>query len=146
MQKAAQGGLAEVQFGELAERNASSDKVKDFARRMVKDHTDLNNELKAIAATKGIDLPSSMSADDQAKYDSLSKMSGEAFDKVYISGMIEDHKTDIQEFEDQSTNGTDPDLKAFASKALPTLRDHLAEAKKIADHIGLKTHGQETGQ
>jgi putative membrane protein len=136
--KAAQGGMAEVKLGELAKEHGESPDVKAFGARMVKDHTMANDELKAIAARKGITLPADMDAKDQARYDRLSKMNGAEFDKSYMRDMVSDHKTDIAEFRRESERGTDADIKAFAAKTLPTLEEHL----KMAESAEAKVKGE----
>jgi len=135
-QKAAQGGMAEVKLGQLASSRGSSQLVKDFAQTMVDDHSKANDELKEIASRKGITLPSDLSAKDQTAYDGLSKLSGAEFDKAYIADMVRDHRAGVQEFRHESTNGTDPDLKAFASKTLPVIEHHLSMAEQDEIHSG----------
>ena len=63
--------------------------------------------------------------------DDLNKLSGAEFDKEYVDAMVEDHEDDVAAFEDQSKNATDPDVKAFAAKTLPTLKKHLEAIKGI---------------
>jgi len=127
--KAAQGGMAEVKLGQLAEQHAQNADVKAFGQRMVTDHTKANDELKAIAGRKGITLPSDIDAKDQATYDRLSKLNGAAFDKAYMRDMVSDHRTDVAEFRRESEHGTDADIKGFAAKTLPTLEEHLKMAE-----------------
>lgn len=127
--KAAQGGMAEVQIGQLATRNASHSDVKAFGQRMVDDHTKINNKLKEIASNKSLTLPTSLDAKDQATYDRLSKLHGAEFDRAYMSDMVRDHRADIAEFEREANHGNDTDLKNFASQTLPTLKDHLSLAE-----------------
>jgi putative membrane protein len=133
---AANGGMAEVALGSLAQKNAANNKVKDFGAMMVSDHSKANDELKALAKNKNITLPDSVSADEKKSMDDLSKKAGKAFDKAYVSNMIDDHKKDIKEFEDATNNLKDPDLKAFAIKTLPTLKNHLTAIQAI--HDGMK--------
>ena len=127
--KAAQGGMAEVKLGQLAVDKASSEDVKKFGQTMVDDHSKANDELKQIAAAKGINLPDSLDGKHQATYDRLSKLSGAAFDRAYMKDMVADHKEDVSEFRKESTKGTDPEVKAFATKTLPTLEHHLEMAQ-----------------
>ncbi len=127
--KAAQGGLAEVQMGQLATQKASNSDVKAFGQQMVDDHSKANDEFKSIASRKGVTLPTSMDAKDQATYDRLSKLNGAAFDRAYMADMVKDHRTDIAEFEHEASSGSDPDIKGFASKTLPTLKHHLEMAE-----------------
>ncbi len=127
--KAAEGGIAEVQLGNLAKEHASSADVKNFAEQMVTDHTKANDELKSIAAGKNITLPTELNAKDKATYDRLSKLNGADFDKAYMRQMVTDHRTDVAEFKREADRGTDADLKAFAGKTLPTLQHHLQMAE-----------------
>jgi putative membrane protein len=127
--KAAQGGMAEVKMGQLAANNASNADVKAFGQQMVDDHTKANDELKGIASRKNITLPTNIDAKDQATYDRLAKLTGAEFDRIYMSDMVKDHRTDIAEFDKEAKSGSDPDLKAFASRTLPTLRHHLQMAE-----------------
>lgn len=134
-EKAAQGGLAEVKLGTLAEERAESPDVKGFGKRMVEDHTKANQELMKIAGQSGVTLPSTLTAKDEEEYDRLSKLSGAAFDHAYISHMISDHRADIAEFRHEANNGMDPELKAFAAKYLPVLEEHLRLAEAAGKDI-----------
>src|ERR1051325_9213288 len=82
--KAAAGGIAEVQFGELALKNASSSDVKKFAQKMVDDHGKANDKLKSIASKDNITVPSDMDAKEKATYNRLSKLQGSDFDRAYM--------------------------------------------------------------
>lgn len=131
--KAAEGGLAEVQLGQLAQEKSNNPAVKDFGALMVKDHSAANDKLKSIAATKKISLPASPGAGEMAsKEKQLQMLSGEAFDSSYIKGMVKDHEEDIKEFQREAKNGQDPDAKAFAAATLPTLQEHLKKIRAIA--------------
>lgn len=131
MNKAAQGGMAEVQLGQMAASKAQSADVKSFGQKMVEDHSNANSELKSVATKKGITLPTEVSAKQKEDMDKLSKLSGAAFDKEYVKMMVEDHETDVAEFQKQSDSGTDSDVKSFAGKTLPTLKSHLETIKGI---------------
>ncbi|NOW96436.1 DUF4142 domain-containing protein [Mucilaginibacter sp. SG564] len=132
---AANGGMAEVELGTLAQQKAANQKVKDFGGMMVSDHSKANEEMKALAKSKGIILPTTIGSDEQKVKDNLSSKSGADFDKAYVDNMIEDHKNDIKEFEDAAKNLKDQDLKAFAVKTLPTLKMHLDAVQKIHDSM-----------
>ena len=132
MQKAAEGGLAEVELGKLATEKASSDEVKKFGQRMVDDHGKANDQLKQLASSKGVELPTNLSAKDKATKERLSKLSGEQFDKAYMNDMVKDHTQDVSEFKKESNSAKDPEVKNFASQTLPTLEDHLKQARSIA--------------
>jgi putative membrane protein len=133
--KAAQGGMAEVKLGQLALKNGSSATVKKFGQRMIDDHTKANDQLKDTAAKENVSLPSGLNAKDQARYDSLAKLSGAAFDKAYAQDMVKDHEMDIAEFKEESQNGKDGAIKNFAVQTLPTLEDHLKDAKRMLDTV-----------
>jgi len=133
---AAQGGMAEVELGKLATEKASSDDVKKFGQRMVDDHSKAGDQLKQVASSEGIQLPQGLSAKDKATKERLSKLSGEQFDKAYMADMVKDHTQDVVGFQHESRSGKDPAVKDFASQTLPTLQDHLKQAKEIAP----KTH------
>jgi putative membrane protein len=132
MTEAAQGGLAEVELGKLATEKGSSDQVKKFGQRMVDDHSKANDELKQLASSKGVNLPDQPKAKDKATKERLSKLNGAEFDRAYMQDMVKDHKKDVAEFNKESNSAKDSDVKQFASKTLPTLKDHLQQAQQIA--------------
>ena len=129
--KAAQGGMAEVELGKLATEKAQSEDVKKFGERMVNDHSKADDQLKQLASQKGVTLPSSLDAKDQALKDRLSKLSGSQFDHAYMQAMVQDHKKDVAEFQKESTSAKDPDVKNWAAQTLPTLQSHLQEAQQV---------------
>ena len=135
VRKAAMGGMAEVELGNLAQQKASNDQVKQFGAKMVQDHGKANDELKQLASSKGIDLPSALDSKHQKDMDKLNKLSGAQFDKAYMSHMVDDHKKDVSEFKKQAKSGKDADVKAFASKTLPTLEEHLQLAQTTNDAV-----------
>lgn len=123
--EAAMGGMAEVDLGRLASTQAANDKVKAFGQRMVTDHGKAGDELKSLAAAKQITLPTSIDAKHQAMHDKFAKLSGAEFDRAYVKDMLADHKKDVDAFTHESMSGNDSDVKAWAAKTLPTLREHL---------------------
>lgn len=129
--EAANGGMMEVQAGKLAQEKAQSQRVKDFAAMMVRDHSKAGDELKGLAQSKSIALPDSVSGDAKDHIDKMTKMSGKDFDKHYIDMMVDDHQEDVDKFEKAANGLSDPDLKAWASNTLPTLRAHLDSIKAI---------------
>jgi putative membrane protein len=134
---AAEGGMAEVQLGELAQQKSPSASVKDFGAMMVKDHSAANDKLKAIAASNNVSLPTSPGVSQMATKVKLEALSGDTFDKSYVSGMIKDHEHTIALFEREAASGQDPDAKAFAAATLPTLRMHLQKIQSIAADSGV---------
>lgn len=129
--KAAAGGMMEVQLGQIAQQKATNQRVKDFGAMMVKDHSAANDELKKLASSKNITLPTSVSNEQQKDIDDLNKKTGADFDKAYMKMMVNDHEKDIKDFEKAGNNLKDADVKSFAMKTLPTLQKHLDSAKAI---------------
>jgi putative membrane protein len=138
MKSAAEGGMSEVELGQLAQQKASNPAVKDFGAMMVKDHTAANEKLKALAASEQVTLPDSPSLMQKASKTKLNMLSGDSFDKSYVKGMIDDHKNDIKEFQNEISEGKDPQARAFASATLPTLQMHLQKIQSIAASAGIK--------
>jgi len=122
---AAVGGMAEVELGKLAADKAANADVKKFGQRMADDHGKANDELKVLAQSEKITLPSAIDAKHKATIDRLSKLSGEAFDRAYVEEMLKDHQKDVAAFRTESKSGKDPEVKAWAGKTLPTLEEHL---------------------
>lgn len=129
--KAANGGMAEVTLGQLAQSNAASQRVKDFGAMMVKDHSEAGDKLKALAQQKNITLPATLGDKEQKMVNDLQKKTGKDFDKAYMNMMLDDHKEDIQELTKASSNCKDADLKGFATNTLPVLQKHLDSVKAI---------------
>jgi putative membrane protein len=131
IEDAGKGGMMEVDLGNMAINNASSQAVKDFGKMMVDDHTKLNNELKDVATKKNVSVPAAVGEDHKKDMDELSKKTGNDFDKAYVKMMVKDHKEDIDEFKKASQNLTDNDLKTLATNALPVLQKHLDAIQAI---------------
>lgn len=133
--EAASGGMMEVELGNLAATNASSQLVKDFGRQMVADHSQANEELKSVAAAKNITLPNAPGNDKQKMMEDLRKKTGMDFDKAYVDMMVSDHKDDIDLFQKEADKGNDGDLKQWAGSKVATLQHHLQMAQDIQDQL-----------
>ena len=133
--KAGMGGLAEVQMGNLALQKASSNDVRQFAQRMVSEHSAANEELNQLATVKGTALPTELDSAHKGMLDHLTSLTGAEFDKAYMQHMVEDHQKDVSEFEKASTSAGDSDLKTWANKTLPVLQDHLKTAQTVAKKV-----------
>lgn len=133
--KALQGGMAEVQLGQLAAQNGGSQDVKDFGQKMVTDHTRLGDQLKPIAQQIGVTPPSSIPAKDQALMTKLQGESGTQFDNTYIKAMVKDHRKDLKQFRKEAQTGKDQSLKDAASSGAQIIQEHLHLAEQLA-----KTH------
>ncbi|WP_316813782.1 DUF4142 domain-containing protein [Pedobacter heparinus] len=123
--KAAVGGMAEVEFCKLALEKTRNAKLKDFANMMVKDHGKANEELKTIATAKNMKLPAALDQEHQAKLEELKSKSGADFDKAYAAAMVEGHEKTLALMVDGSTKLQDAELKGFAAKTSPVVQHHL---------------------
>lgn len=143
---AADGGMFEVRAGELAVAKGDSSamgmvmgsdsmSIKSFGQMMITDHTKANDELKAIADPKKVELPTTLSNAKQLKLDSLNTATGVTFSRMYAKMMVASHKETISLFEKESTTGTDAELKTWATQKLPTLNHHLEMAEMINDEV-----------
>jgi putative membrane protein len=134
--KAASGGLMEVQLGKLTAEKSASASVKEFGQKMVTEHSKLNDELKALAAQKNITVPSMPGEDEMKHIDKMNEVKmGREFDKDYVALMVDDHKDDLDKFEKAATDCKDPDIKAFAAKYVPVLKQHLDAAQALRDKM-----------
>ncbi|MCU1223577.1 MAG: hypothetical protein JWQ42_1670 [Edaphobacter sp.] len=141
VRKAAEGGIAEVQLGQLAAEKGSSQDVKDLGQKMVTDHTALNNDMAPIAQSMGVAVPKKLNKQHQADYDKLNALSGEEFDKAYITAMMKDHHKDLREFRDEATSASDPTLKAAVEKGVKVISEHTAMVDKLAKDKGISMPG-----
>lgn len=133
MIKAAQGNIAEIQAGQLAAIQGSTDLIKRFGTMMVNDHTMALNELDSIVQREIRDsLPKEPDAEHKLLAQQLQNMKGKEFDEAYIQSQVKDHQTAIALFETEVSQGEHPALKAYATKTLPKLRMHLDHVRTLA--------------
>ena len=98
VKKAMQGSIAQVQLGELTLQKSNNDQVKQFARKMIDDHTKLNEQMRPVAQQLGVDIPTEVSKKDKSLMSKMQALSGAAYDQAYIKDMVKDHKQDLSEF------------------------------------------------
>lgn len=127
-----QAGAEEVKFGQLAETKSHNHRVKSFAAKMVADHTAADQKLMTLAQQKGITPTTTSDSDHDTMYTQLQGEHGRMFDKDYIAGQIKDHEMVAAAMQNEIQNGTDPDVKSFASMTLPTIQEHLKMAQMLA--------------
>jgi putative membrane protein len=129
IQKAAVGGMAEVQVAQLAEQKTQDPTVKAFAEKMIADHTPNNEQLVKLAQSKGVTPPADLDSMHQKQMTKLQSLSGKKFDTTYLKGQEKDHELMLKTFEAEAKNGHDPDLKQFAQTTIPVIEEHehLAE-------------------
>ena len=137
VEKAGTSGLAEVEMGELGVQKARNGQVKAFAKRMVADHTKANQELLTVSKGKGVQVPSSRTDMHKATVEKFQQQdAGKNFDRDYMEQMVEDHKAAVELFETAADDEKlDLDLRSYAKRTLPTLRDHLKEAQTIESKL-----------
>lgn len=147
LKDAALAGMAEVESSQLALQKATDPTVKSFAQKMVDDHTKANEELKALAQSKGVELPDEPSLMQKGKLKALSTADGADFDKRYAENMgVEAHADTVKLFQKAAKDAKDPDVKAFAANKLPTLQDHLRMAHALhASTSGAAARGRNDG-
>ena len=134
-QNAAQGSIAEVELGSLALKKAGDPTVRTFAAQIVKEHTDANDKLRAVADGRNVTLPKHESASEQATKAKLQMLSGAMFDKAYIKAIIKDQEQNVREFKKEAEEGRDPNARAYAAATLPSLMEHLQRVRAMADKI-----------
>ena len=134
---AAQGGMAEVSLGQMASQRATNDAVKQYAQRMVQEHTQANRELLRLASQKGVTPPRDMGPKYRAAMDRLMQLPRASFDQAYISEAgINGHLESLAVYQRQAQLGQDPDLKAFAAKTVPIVQNHLQVAGNLKANNG----------
>lgn len=126
-----QKGLMAIELDHAALQKASKPSVKNFAERLLRDHTKANEELIKLASRKGMTVSKEMSEKQKQMVDQISKLSGEEFDAAYLAHMLKGHSQSIAHFERASQTGTDPEIQTFAKTTLPTLKEHLRMAREL---------------
>lgn len=124
-------GDAEVELGRLAEERATNPEVKEFARMMLQDHRKAGTELKQIASKHNVQPDEGEKNEHNDVRERLSKLSGREFDREYLKTMVEDHEEAVNEIEKKAEHADNPEVRQWASKTLPTIKQHLERAKQI---------------
>jgi putative membrane protein len=129
--KAAAGSMAEVAEGREIMRKATSPDIRAYGQQMVTEHGKAFEELKQLAASKGVTIPAELDNEHKGKVDKLTKYAGNKLDQEYADDMVDDHEQDVKEFQKAAQDLKDADLRAWAAKTLPILENHLSMAKDI---------------
>jgi putative membrane protein len=131
---AAQGSTAEIQMAQLAQQKAASKDVQKYAKQMIKDHTKASNNLMKVASKKQMTLPTTPNADQMQMLSQLQAASGAEFDRMYIQmAGVQAHQMMQGLFQSEISNGTDAEIKSFATKTLPTVQKHLRMAEQMTN-------------
>jgi len=131
IEKAAQGGMAEVEAGELAANKATNSEVRKFALMMVKDHGAANQKLAQLAKSEGIPLPDTYGEAHRSQLQALQSVDGPRFDQAYMAQMVKAHEETVQLLKSEIASGQDPEIKAHAAATLPTVEAHLRAAYRL---------------
>ncbi len=131
---AIQGNLAEISVGQLAQEKGTTDAVKSYGKTLVDDHTKANDDAMSVAKGMGMTPPMAPNAEQKSMYDKLASETGATFDHDFITGMVDDHKKDVAEYQKAAT--MQDAAGQYAGKTLPTLQGHLSTAEKLAGDMG----------
>lgn len=126
----AEARLMDLEEGKMAQQRSTSRDLKSYGTLMVNDQTEMLNEIKKLAALKGVALPSSLGKQKEKGLNDLKEVHGKSFDKKFIKMMIIDHKRDVKKFE-RATRSTDADIQVFATRYLPYVESHLQKIKAL---------------
>lgn len=132
LKNALQGSMAEVQLGQLTLQKGDNQQVKEFAQRMIDDHTKMSEQLKPVAQQLGVEVPKDLSKKDKSVMSKLGALSGPAYDQAYIKDMVKDHKQDLSEFQTEASSGHDPRVKDAATQGSQVIAQHLQMAQQMA--------------
>ncbi len=114
--KDAQGGVYEVAIAALAQQRSSRDDVKAYAARIIADHTIYNQALQELARVKGIELPTTMTAEDQVRLNTINSQVRSTADRSFLEEATRINAQDRQDAADEIARTADPDIKAFLQK------------------------------
>jgi putative membrane protein len=136
LRKAGESGLLEIQASQIAVERAQHPDVKRYAEMMIRDHTAVDQELKALAGAKGFQLPTEPARGQKRLLEKLRDLEGHDFDEEYADEVAVDaHEDAVKLFEKASEGAEDADIKAFAAKHLPALQKHLDEGRRLEDAV-----------
>jgi putative membrane protein len=130
VEKAALGGMTEVELGRYASQHAASARVKEFGQHMVSDHGKANAELSSIAKRLGLAVPTALDAEHREEVAELTAKTGTDFDEAYMKKMVEAHGETASAFRDQAKESK-TEIDRFAARTLPTVEKHLSMARSI---------------
>jgi putative membrane protein len=139
VKKALEGGVAEIQLGQLAQQKSQSDDVKQFGQKMVEDHTQLSEQMKPIAQQLGVKDPKGPSKKDKQLMAKLEGLSGPQFDEAYIQAMVKDHKEDLKDFRNEAQSAQNQNVKQAAQQGAGVISHHLEMIEQIAQSHNVAT-------
>jgi putative membrane protein len=148
IQKAQAGNMVEIELGQMAASQAQSQGVKDFAQRIVTDHTKARDQLANLAQKENVTISGKMNEADQKRVDQLKSDKGTQFDQAFLNDMVRDHQKDVQLYQQAQNGISNSDVKAYIDQTLPTLQTHLQMAQKLQqpEAAAAGSSGSSTGQ
>lgn len=146
LQDAAAGAMLQAELGRMAAQKGTTEQVRQFGRRIADDQSQTAEQLKSIAQSKGVPLPDSLDTKHRKEVERLQKLSGVQFDQAYMKLMLEDHQRDIRDFRKTAQQGSDPNVKSFASSSLPRLHDHLAMVRVAEKSVKVSDRTHRTAE
>ena len=136
LEKMAKGSQGEVQLAQMAESKASNQQVKDFAKKLEQDHTQLNQQMQSAFSQYGMSMPQPMTQQQQQLQSRLQNMSGSQFDHAFINAAVKEHTKDVQEVQHHLQTAQNDQVKQLLQQALPVLQQHLQTAKQLQSQLG----------
>ena len=131
--KVAISDMFEIQSSQMALSKQADADTKRFAEKMIQDHQKTSTELKALVegSMVKLTLPASLDSEHQRMLDELNAKSGRDFDTSYDQIQVKAHRDAVALFEAYSKSGEDSELKTWAGKTLPHLKEHLSLAENL---------------
>lgn len=131
LKKAAEAQLVEIALGLLVSQRAVNTRVKEFATQMADEHMKISRQLEELASKKGVTLPPGINSEHKQKMDELTHLSGHAFDRTYLSYIIQHHEHNVEEFAQDAKTLEDLDAKQWISSMLPLIETHREKALSL---------------
>lgn len=138
LRSAASGGEMEIELGRIAAQRSEVPRVRGLGERMVEDHTKVSQDLRAVARRQGLMLPQPMNPEHQGEFQRIASLRGRDFDEAYVRHMLTAHERGVAEFERMARDAEEPEVRAFAQRTVPTLREHLERIRQIATEMGIE--------
>lgn len=146
VRKVAQGNIAEVMAGKLALQKSKNEKVRSIATMLVAGHSKAQEDLKPVAATHKITLPRDTDARHKAMYRRLTRLSGTAFDKAFLKGMVKGHNATVALFRKQMDKGQDSHVREYAAEHLPDIQTHTRMIHDVAGNMGITVAAKQSAK
>jgi putative membrane protein len=123
-------------------KKSKNEQVKQFAQKMIDDHSELGDKVKVFAKQLGVEIPTQVSKKDKTTMAKLQELSGSEYDQAYIKEMVKDHKKYLSELQMEGTTGQDEAVEDAASQISQVIAQHLQMIQQIANDPKLTQTGQ----